>query len=94
MAKETELDISTPVSRPSWLNKLKGKPTPGELSEKDVEQAAEDIEKEPNLAKNGWSPKTLASYYKERELAGPTGRPPKIKPTRTNGWHNPHKWRK
>lgn len=91
---ETELARSSPVSRPKWLDRLQGKTTEEDLSEKDIKEAEEDIKREPALLKNGWSPKSLAAYYKERDLAGPTGSPRKTRPLRCNGWHNPHRWRK
>lgn len=91
---ETEVEKFSPVVRPQWLDKIQGKVSESEVSKDEIGRAEQDIENEPALAKNGWTPKTLAAYYKERELAGPTGRPPKIKPRRTNGWHNAHKWRK
>ncbi len=83
------------IQRPAWLDKLRGRPVhTGEVSDAEVEDAKAAMELDPGLAKNGWTPEKLAAYFKERGGADfrPVSR--KRKPTRTNGKHHPHRWRR
>ena len=80
------------LSRPAWL----GKVVRTDVSESEIKDAKEHIEREPDYAKNGWTPEALAIYFKERKSAQSTNvldRRPE-RPTRTNGKHNPHRWRR
>lgn len=81
-----------PIARPLWL----GKATNQSTTEKEIAEAAEAMEHEPGYARNGWTPETLAAYFKERKVAQSDfvlhRRP--TRPTRTNGWHNAHRWRR
>lgn len=85
-------DLLTLISRPSWLGKITGR----SVSEAELKDAKEHIEIEPDYARNGWTPETLAIYFKERREAQSNNvlHRPKVKPKRTNGWHNAHKWRR
>lgn len=79
------------IIKPSWLGKITRK----EVTEKEIEDAREQIEAEPSYSANGWTPEDLAIYFKERKEAQSDTvlhRKP-LKPTRTNGKHNPHRWR-
>ena len=80
------------VTRPLWF----GKATRQSITPAEVQEAAEQIASEPNYAKNGWTPETLAVYFKERTAAHSNTilRRRPARPKRTVGWHNPHKWRR
>ncbi len=80
------------ISRPTWWGKATGK----SISEAELKDAREHIEEDPDYARNGWTPETLAVYFKERKAAQSNNvlHRPKVKPTRTKGWHNAHRWRK
>lgn len=80
------------ISKPSWL----GKVTRGETTKEEIDDAEQHIKDEPSYAENGWTPETLAIYFKERKEAQSNNilsrRP--TRPMRTNGRHNPHRWRR
>lgn len=80
------------VSRPLWL----GKSLRSSASAVDIKAAAAEMEQDPSYEKNGWTPEALATYFKERTEAEANSvlhrRP--VKPTRTKGWHNGHRWRR
>ncbi len=80
------------ISRPTWLGKATGR----SVSEAELKDAREHIEEDPDYARNGWTPETLAIYFKERFAAQSNTvlHRPKVKPTRTKGWHNAHRWRR
>ena len=88
------------LSRPLWLTKLGAGATESEVSAEEVRRAAEDIEADPGLSHNGWTPKKLAAYYKSRGVGTSKSGVPDFtpvrrhrKPTRTNSKYNPHRWR-
>lgn len=87
-----ESKLLTLISRPAWL----GKVTARSVSEAELKDAREHIEDDPDYARNGWTPETLAVYFKERKAAQSNTvlHRQKVKPTRTNGWHNAHRWRR
>ena len=80
------------ISRPTWLGKVTGR----SVSESELKDAMEHIEADPDYARNGWTPENLAIYFKERREAQSNTvlHRQKVKPTRTKGWHNAHKWRR
>ena len=90
MTKEDKFPST--ISRPTWLGKITGR----SVSEAELKDAKEHIEVEPDYARNGWTPETLAVYFKERREAQSNAvlYRPKVKPTLTNGRHNPHRWRR
>ena len=90
LSKVDELLIT--ISRPSWL----GKVTSRSVSEAELKDAEQHIEADPDYARNGWTPEALAIYFKERREAQSNTvlHRQKVKPNRTNGWHNPHRWRR
>ena len=80
------------ISKPSWLGKVTGR----SVSEVELKDAKEHIEMDPDYARNGWTPETLAVYFKERREAQSTTvlhRKP-VRPKRTRGLHNAHRWRR
>ena len=79
------------ISRPAWFGKVTGR----SVSKAELKDAKEHIEEEPDYARNGWTPETLAIYFKERKTAQSNTvlHRKRIKPTRTKGWHNAHRWR-
>ena len=79
---------------PEWYDKILGRTPKTEVTQAELDAAAAEIKEEPGLAKNGWTPQTLAAYFKERGGNDYTPRKVVKRPTRTNGWHNPHKWRR
>ncbi len=83
-----------PLAKPPWLEKLRGAPSTTEVTKSEVAAAQKYMDEDPGLAKNGWTAEKLAAYHKER--GGSDYRPSKRKrrPTRTNGKHNPHRWRR
>lgn len=87
-----ESNLLAGISRPTWLGKVTGR----SVSEAELKDAKEHIEVEPDYARNGWTPETLAIYFKERREAQSNTvlHRPKVKPTRTRGWHNAHRWRR
>ena len=90
LSKEDKLPIL--ISRPSWLGKVTGR----SVSKAELKDAKEHIEMDPDYARNGWTPETLAVYFKERREAQSNTvlHRQKVKPTRTKGWHNAHRWRR
>ena len=93
MSKEDESLISLiEISKPSWLGKIIGR----SVSEAELKDAKEHIEEDPDYARNGWTPEALAVYFKERREAQSNNvlYRPKVRPNRTRGWHNPHRWRR
>ncbi len=80
------------ITLPSWF----GKVSRSSVTADDLQDAREHIESNPDYAKNGWSPEALASYFKVRKEAQSNTvlHRRKSKPKRTNGWHNPHRWRR
>jgi hypothetical protein len=90
LSREDKLPIT--ISRPTWLGKVTGR----SVSEVELKDAKEHIEADPDYARNGWTPETLAIYFKERREAQSNTvlHRQKVKPTRTRGWHNAHKWRR
>ncbi len=80
------------ISKPSWLGKVTGR----SISDKELKDAEEHIETQPDYARNGWTPEKLAIYFKERREAQSNNvlHRPKVRPKRTNGWHNAHRWRR
>ena len=90
MSKEGEFTVT--ISKPSWLGKAIGR----SVSDAELKDAKEHIEVDPDYAKNGWTPETLAVYFKERREAQSNTvlyRKP-VRPSRTKGWHNAHRWRR
>jgi len=90
MPKEDESVIT--ISKPSWLGKVIGR----SVSDAELKDAKEHIEVDPDYARNGWTPETLAVYFKERREAQSNTvlhRKP-VRPNRTKGWHNAHRWRR
>ncbi len=87
-----ESNVLAGIFRPTWLGKATGR----SVSEAELKDAREHIEEDPDYARNGWTPETLAIYFKERGAAQSNTvlHRPKVKPTRTKGWHNAHKWRR
>ncbi len=87
-----ESNLLAGISRPSWLGKVTGR----SISEAELKDATEHIEADPDYARNGWTPEALAIYFKERREAQSNTvlHRQKVKPTRTRGWHNPHRWRR
>lgn len=85
-------DAPPAIARPRWLGETSRKT----VSPEDLREAAEVIKDDPSHAKNGWTPETLAAYFKERKGAQSDTvfhrRP--SRPLRTKGWHNPHRWRR
>ena len=90
LSKEGEL--LTAITRPTWLGKVTSK----SVSEAELKDAKEHIEADPDYARNGWTPEALAIYFKERREAQSNTvlHRQKVKPKRTNGWHNAHRWRR
>lgn len=86
-----DLDLP-PIARPSWL----GKSTRSSVTSDDISRAEEEIKNNPDLANNGWTKETLATYFKERTEAQSNTvlNRRKPRPTRTNGIHNAHRWRR
>ncbi len=80
------------ISRPAWLGKVTGR----SVSEAELKDAKEHIEADPDYARNGWTPETLAVYFKERSAAQSNTvlHRQRVKPNRTRGWHNAHRWRR
>lgn len=80
------------VLKPTWFGKASRK----DVSKKEIKEAEKEISNNPDYAKNGWTPEQLAIYFKERKAAQSNTvlYRKKPKPTRTNGRHNPHRWRK
>ncbi len=91
-ALSREDKLSTTISRPSWLGKVTGR----SVSEAELKDAKQHIETEPDYTKNGWTPEALAIYFKERREAQSNTvlHRQKVKPNRTNGWHNAYRWRR
>ena len=87
-----ESNTLSEISRPTWW----GKATSRSVSEAELKDAREHIEEDPDYAKNGWTPETLAVYFKERHAAQSNNvlYRPRVKPTRTKGLHNAHRWRR
>ncbi len=90
LSKEDKLPIT--ISRPSWLGKVTGR----SVSEAELKDAREHIETNSDYARNGWTPETLAVYFKERKVAQSNTvlHRQRVKPNRTRGWHNAHRWRR
>lgn len=90
LSKEDKLPIT--ISRPTWFGKVTGR----SVSEAELKDAKQHIEEDPDYARNGWTPEALAIYFKERREAQSNTvlHRQKVKPTRTRGWHNPHRWRR
>jgi len=90
LSREDKLPIT--ISRPTWLGKVTGR----SVSEAELKDAKEHIEADPDYARNGWTPEALAIYFKERREAQSNTvlHRQKVKPTRTKGWHNAHRWRR
>lgn len=80
------------ISRPTWLGKATGR----SISEAELKDAKEHIDGDPDYARNGWTPETLAVYFKERSVAQSNSvlHRQRVKPSRTKGWHNAHRWRR
>lgn len=83
-----------PISRPQWLDKIRGGVTQHEVTKAEIEAAKKYMESDPGLAKNGWTAQELAAYHKGRGGLDFTPVIRKRKPKRTNGKHNPHRWRR
>ena len=94
MSTEDEFPINVllHISQPTWLGKVTGR----SVSEVELKDAKEHIEEDPDYARNGWTPEALAVYFKERREANSNAvlHRQKVKPNRTRGWHNAHKWRR
>lgn len=90
LSREDKLPIT--IARPTWLGKVTGR----SVSEAELKDAKQHIETEPDYARNGWTPEALAIYFKERREAQSNTvlHRQKVKLTRTNGWHNAHRWRR
>ena len=86
-------DFDEDIARPSWLDKIRGGVSTKEVTKDEVAKAREELAADPNKEKNGWTPEKLAAYHKGRGGDFYTPRTARRRPKRTNGKHNPHRWR-
>ena len=87
------------IARPPWLDRLRGGVSEVEVTKDEVEAARREIEAQPKMGRSkthpdGWTPERLAAYYKGRGGLDFTPTKQRRRPTRTNGLHNPHRWRR
>lgn len=85
-------DFDYVLSRPAWF----GKTARAEVTKEELKDAQDHLDGNPEYSKNGWTAESLAIYFKERSNAQSgtiLDRRPE-RPVRTNGKHDPFRWRR